>query len=238
MPQSAPARTTPRCVWMDAGLVRYRLCDRDFDCEHCLLNVALCGEPDSAGRAADHAPVAECLPDDRIYCPGHTWLQAGPDDPTVWRFGLDPFGAATLGRNPRFRWAQPGSLLSTGKPACTIRFAGGSVTLHVPVPCQLARANDALRDHPEYLRTDPCGLGWIAELRITDFGRLPDFLSPTAASDGIRADIARFRHAIAFELLSRVGASIAPLRAGRTLSDLPRLVGARRYRRLLREFVH
>ena len=25
------------CIWMSAGLVRYKLCDREFDCEHCPL---------------------------------------------------------------------------------------------------------------------------------------------------------------------------------------------------------
>ncbi|MFL6213965.1 MAG: hypothetical protein ACJ74J_08740 [Blastocatellia bacterium] len=30
------------CVWMQAGVVGYKLCDRQFDCEHCPFDLALC----------------------------------------------------------------------------------------------------------------------------------------------------------------------------------------------------
>lgn len=30
-----------QCVWMTSEVVRYKLCDNDFDCDHCLLNKAL-----------------------------------------------------------------------------------------------------------------------------------------------------------------------------------------------------
>ena len=29
------------CVWVTAGVLNYKLCDRDFDCEHCPLDAAL-----------------------------------------------------------------------------------------------------------------------------------------------------------------------------------------------------
>ena len=29
------------CVWMQAGVVDYKLCDRDYDCEHCPFDEAL-----------------------------------------------------------------------------------------------------------------------------------------------------------------------------------------------------
>jgi hypothetical protein len=31
------------CLWMLSGVLNYRLCDRDFDCEHCPLDRALRG---------------------------------------------------------------------------------------------------------------------------------------------------------------------------------------------------
>jgi hypothetical protein len=33
------------CVWMDAGVVNYKLCDRGFDCDRCPLDQALHGRP-------------------------------------------------------------------------------------------------------------------------------------------------------------------------------------------------
>ena len=39
--QSAPTY----CVWMDAGVVNYKLCDRGFDCDRCPLDQALHRRP-------------------------------------------------------------------------------------------------------------------------------------------------------------------------------------------------
>ena len=41
-----------RCVWMAAGVLTYKLCNRDFECENCKLHVALAegGKPHSKPR--------------------------------------------------------------------------------------------------------------------------------------------------------------------------------------------
>jgi glycine cleavage system H lipoate-binding protein len=223
---------------MDAGFISFRLCNRDYDCEHCLLNAALCGQPCSPDSSGDDSPDT-AVPDDRLYCPGHTWLRAVPGDPTTWRFGLDPFAAAILGNAISLSWPASGNRLDAGDTACRIVFDSGEVLLAAPVPCRFTRPNHALRADPGRLIADPCDTGWVAELRITDLVPLPGLLSATAASHGIRLDLTRFRHAVALELLSHACASsAASLRAGRTLADVPRLLGAGRYLRLLREFVH
>jgi hypothetical protein len=35
------AGSSAQCVWMLAGVVSYRLCNRAFDCDHCPLDRAL-----------------------------------------------------------------------------------------------------------------------------------------------------------------------------------------------------
>jgi hypothetical protein len=35
--------TDQACVWMRAGVIRFWLCDRNFDCDHCPLDAALRG---------------------------------------------------------------------------------------------------------------------------------------------------------------------------------------------------
>lgn len=238
MPHSALAPTAPRCVWMDAGFISFRFCNRGYDCEHCLLNAALCGQPCPSSQAGDDSPDT-AVPNDRLYCPGHTWLRAAPGDPTSWRFGLDPFAAAILGVAISLSWPARGSHLGAGDTVCRVAFDSGEVLLAAPVPCTLIRPNAALDNDPARLIADPCDTGWVAELRITDLARLPGMLSPAAATESIRLDLTRFRHAVALELLSHACASsAAALRAGRTLSDVPRLLGPGSYLRLLREFVH
>jgi len=41
--QMAPLPT--RCVWMDAGVINYKLCDRLYDCDRCPLDQALQRRP-------------------------------------------------------------------------------------------------------------------------------------------------------------------------------------------------
>lgn len=43
-PTETTADSLP-CIWMSAGLLSYRLCDREYDCEHCPLDAALRGAP-------------------------------------------------------------------------------------------------------------------------------------------------------------------------------------------------
>lgn len=42
---SSPQPPAIRCVWMDAGVVNYKLCDRGYDCERCPLDQALHRRP-------------------------------------------------------------------------------------------------------------------------------------------------------------------------------------------------
>ncbi|HYX31218.1 MAG TPA: hypothetical protein VE863_21970 [Pyrinomonadaceae bacterium] len=38
---AAETPPTAYCVWMDAGVMNYKLCDRAFDCDRCPLDQAL-----------------------------------------------------------------------------------------------------------------------------------------------------------------------------------------------------
>ena len=41
LPILTSARTSPTCIWMDAGAVAFRLCDRGFECDHCPFDAAM-----------------------------------------------------------------------------------------------------------------------------------------------------------------------------------------------------
>ena len=48
--QGREADRSAQCVWMQGGLVSYKLCDRRLDCEHCPFDAALrAGSPPAAG---------------------------------------------------------------------------------------------------------------------------------------------------------------------------------------------
>ena len=46
-----------QCVWMQAGVVGYKLCDREFDCDHCPFDAALHGRDMQGGPQAHVGPT-------------------------------------------------------------------------------------------------------------------------------------------------------------------------------------
>ena len=97
------------CVWMTAGMVAYKLCTRDYDCENCPLDVALRGADNvsrvETGAGTHPAPVTGekqstsarwDFPADRRYHACHSWVL--PLSGRRVRCGVDAFAAHLLGQ--------------------------------------------------------------------------------------------------------------------------------------------
>jgi glycine cleavage system H protein len=232
---------------MSAGLLTYRLCDRDFDCEHCPLDAALRGEPTGDPRLAKGAPAAGLLatfPQDRRYSPGHLWIQAAAgEEPSAaascLRIGLDGFAAAILGRPAGVRWESSSGAFQQGETICEIDLDVGFLPLGAPLAGGLLRTNRALFDDPGRLLAAPYGEGWLAELSDGGGAEREELLSSEAAREKARLDLRRFRRRVAFHLLAAAEAVGPTLNdGGEPLTDLRRMLGAARYLELLRELVH
>lgn len=95
------APETRPCVWMSAGLISYRLCERGFDCDNCPLDAALRGglaEPARPSPSLNRRSHGALFPPNRLYAPCHLWVQATTlPDVHLWRVGLDAFAAALMG---------------------------------------------------------------------------------------------------------------------------------------------
>lgn len=237
-----PADAQP-CLWMSAGLLTYRLCDRDFDCDRCPLDAALRGDSlGSPRREALLAPRrdARVFPEDRVYTTGHSWIQVlqGTDARTV-RFGLDAFAAAIIGRCSEVRCQAAQSELARGGAVCQIDLGLGILSLGVPLGGTIERANNRLQDYPEQVVTAPYGDGWIAELTATNVAELNGLLTAARARERARLDLQRFRRRVAMQLLagaSGVGPSLAD--GGEWVADLREMLGGPTYMDLLRELIH
>jgi glycine cleavage system H lipoate-binding protein len=109
--RSNPDRTPPElpCVWVAAGVISYRPCDREYDCEGCPLYLALRGggagavaaagaETPATGPVGGDDPVGRYLAElgagctlhlDRAYSAEGLWMD--PDPSGEWRIGLDEY---------------------------------------------------------------------------------------------------------------------------------------------------
>lgn len=239
----APAGRLP-CVWMSAGLVSYRLCDREYDCERCPLDAALRGGGGTAGPAKARSRPSSAgpagFPEDRLYGGGHTWVE-GPVPPgrDETRVGLDAFAAALLAAPRAVRGAPPGARLAAGDTACELELPGGVLALATPLAGTLVRLNPACRDDPALPLADPYGAGWLFALATPPPAPGDELFAAAEARRRAGHDLRRFRRRVALELLAgddEVGPTLAD--GGEPLLDLPALLGARGHLLLLRDLIH
>ena len=223
----------PPCVWMTAGLLAWRLCDRELDCEHCPLDAAL---RSPASVRPPSGPRWD-YPDDRLYHPGHTWVRQ--TTPARMRCGVDAFVARLFAHVRGVVLPAQESLLVHGQIGCWLEDGDELIPLRAPATGTVLARNAALQCEAGLLVADPYGAGWLFELA----GKLSPATAPTvrgaaeAEAEALR-QIARLERRAARTLVQgrrRVGATAAD--GGEPLSDLRRILGAERYRRLTRPFV-
>lgn len=239
------APETRPCVWMCAGLLSYKLCERGFDCDRCPLDAALRGRlgsfpsrPSSPlGRRVDR----DLFPPDRLYADGHLWVKAATHgDGKGWRVGLDAFAAAVAGCAVAVRWPPPGAALPRGGLLCELDLGlGEPLPLASPLGGTLSRVNEDLRERPGQAVAEPYGAGWLVEIRGLDPGSVLGLHTAAEAAESVRAETLLFRRALAMRLLME-SSDEGLLPEGRRvpLSDLREVLGGPRYLELVGQFVH
>ena len=224
----------PPCVWMTAGLVAWRLCDRDFDCEHCPLDAALRGPT----RPIPVAPVPPwSFPDDRGYHPGHTWVRQ--EAPGRIRCGADALVARLFAHVRGVVLPAHGSRLIQGQVACWLEDGPELIPLRTPATGVVRARNAEVQGDAQLLARDPYGRGWLFELD----GIVGPDSAPTARSAAVAArealrqlrSLERSAARVLTQGRRRTGVTAAD--GGEPLADLRRMLGAERYRRLVRRFV-
>jgi glycine cleavage system H protein len=230
------------CVWMSAGLVAYRLCDREFDCDGCPLDLALRGvSPTSQSdhRTSVRGRHATEFPEDRLYSTGHLWVQECPGIGKNFRVGLDGFASDLVGSCLAVRCGRIPRRLSRDRLVFELEIPEGTVPMGAPFDCEVVRWNRVLSENPQQVNTDPYGEGWIAQIVPTDSGASDGFLSAEDARKQARMDLRGFRRRAALYLLTdtaEVGACLPD--GGVVLTDMRQMLGGDRYLQLLRELTH
>lgn len=234
--------STRPCVWMSAGLIRYRLCDRDYECESCPLDAALHPEPPPELRHRAYVSAAEAagaVPGDRRYSAGHTWVQRLGEDPTICRLGIDAFAAAIIGVARGVRAGSADRSLARGDLVCDLDVGLGLLALGAPVGGLLVRTNPALEESPGEVIQDPYGAGWLAQIAGVDPTELRRLCGGDVAREQTRADLTRFRRTVALRLFQSLGVGeVGWLGMGQRLTDLREMLGPEGYLELVARFVH
>ena len=161
------------CWWMLAGVVDYKLCDRNLDCERCPFDLSLRGGEGNAGSRLEtiptHSPVEGQsfeLKDTLFYHRSHVW--ASVEDRGNIRIGLDQFAQNILGRLYAVSLPHEGLKVERGRHYWTVTHKAGETSLAVPLSGIVVEVNWKLKQFPSLLNRDPFGCGWAFIIKPTD----------------------------------------------------------------------
>ncbi|MBI5083531.1 MAG: glycine cleavage system protein H [Acidobacteria bacterium] len=117
---------------------------------------------ESAGQTA--GMLEEILSGFRVpaflrYHPGHTWLMR--ERKNVERVGADEFAAILAGPVDRIELPKPGHWIRQGQKAISLFRGEEKIEMVSPVEGEVVEVNAEIAAHPELLREDPYGKGWL-----------------------------------------------------------------------------
>jgi len=175
------------CIWMDAGVVGYKLCDRSLQCDHCPFDESM--RRPSQGVSADvsssprsqnggmptgsitdritalvHAIAPGEYPCDRLYHGGHLWVK--PLMESIVTIGIDHLATSVLGSLASIVLPSRQSRIIHRMPWCWLIHHDGAISLPSPVHGIIVETNSRLLEHPELLVQDPYGDGWLAHAQV------------------------------------------------------------------------
>lgn len=150
------------CVWVSAGVLSYRLCDREYECEDCPLYQALKGgartddQPsaptelakgeDLVGRYLADLGAGCTLHLDRPYTAEGLWLQAEVGG--ALQVGVDDYTLRLLQPLDNVVLPRPGVWLQRGVPCAWLNRGRRAIALSCPVACEISE----VRPWPECAR--------------------------------------------------------------------------------------
>lgn len=160
------------CVWMQAGVVGYKLCDRDYDCDHCPFDEGL-HTRSSQQALRDRRDYSESIcvqgcrvEPDLFYHPEHCWARI--EEGGMVRTGLDDFGQRILGRAYSVSLPAPGETVRPGSAASHLTHQTGVSAIAVPVAGNVQEINSKLLQQPALMNRDPYGEGWLMLIEPSD----------------------------------------------------------------------
>lgn len=160
-----------KCVWMSAGVIKYRLCDRNHDCDNCPLDRAMKrGLPEEVtpqeGRSSDKIKqLVEgfLVPDELFFHQGHTWVRAESEDTAT--LGIDDFAQKLIGKVEHVKLPPVGSTLRQSDAAWTIYLNYKSFDMLSPLDGKVNAINTEVLKSPMLINEDPYGKGWLIKVQ-------------------------------------------------------------------------
>lgn len=167
------------CIWMEAGVLTYRLCDHNMDCEHCPLDKALQApsEPSLSAPAlqeAEHdllrhlrqtsfSPVA-------YYGKAFWYAELLP--PTRVRLGLNELAAKLLPTVAEVMLPCRNSHVQPAQTLCWFTTPEGSLSINSPLSGLVVDVNQHLVEDLQRQRQGQSGQVWLLTMEVLDYSTI------------------------------------------------------------------
>ena len=119
-------------------------------------------------------------PDDLRYSKEHEWVRA---DDTRATIGISSFAADELGDIVFVELPEVGTALKQFQTFGVVESVKAVSDLYSPVSGEVVEVNEALREGPELLNSDPFGEGWIAKVELSDAAELDTLMDAAAYAE-------------------------------------------------------
>jgi len=162
-----------KCVWMTTGLISYKLCDKNYQCEICPFDQAI---KNNETREGDLQELEDILaegslkrdPSGRIngsifYHPDHCW--AIVDNPEKVKIGIDDLIARLITNVKVVVLPQVGSFIGQGECCIHVIQADYILPVIAPLSGSIQEVNPRLKKEPELITDDPKGEGWLLTIK-------------------------------------------------------------------------
>lgn len=154
-----------KCIWMTAGVVQYKLCDYEYDCDNCGFDRAIRQRFPVHERASQLTNEQKCRIDESLfYHPKHIWMRVEEEGKV--RVGLDDFGQSLIGRIYSAHLPDAGERIHDGCWRITHQF--GEISMSGGMDGLVVQKNQQLDQFPSLINSSPYDKGWIFILEPKD----------------------------------------------------------------------
>ncbi len=172
-----------KCIWMTAGALDYKLCNRNYDCDSCEFYYAMRRDMSSSASVpmGDHSGDSAIEFGDRIlsilknynlktgllYKENHTWIRVVDSEKV--QVGLDAFAANLLPKNKTIVLPVTGNYIEQDSPCGWITVGESTYTIKSPVSGFVTDVNYDLIRSSDIINSSPYQQGWLFYVKPSGF---------------------------------------------------------------------
>lgn len=119
----------------------------------------------------------ETYPDDLRYHPEHDWVRLDGDEAV---FGITWYAQDALGEVVYYDPPEIGATITKDESYGELESVKAVSDIIAPASGEVTAVNDAVRDAPETVNTDPYGNGWLIRVRLTEPSQLDGLMGVAA----------------------------------------------------------